>query len=355
MKNVQCLDFSDQIFYIGLDVHLKSWKVSILTEQLEHKTYSMDPDPKQLSKYLHRNFPGGNYIAAYESGFSGFSTQKQLELLGVSCIVANAADIPSSDKEKRHKNDRNDSRKIAKSLRAGQLEPIYVSDDEVLFDRSLIRHRSQIVKDITRVKLRIKSSLRFNGIAIPTLYQNNRWSKSFLNWLGTCPEIFGSLRITIDSHMQQLKTLIEQLTKVNHQFKKLSESSRYKEDVCLLMSIPGIGLTSAMIWSTELIDIHRFKKFDNLCGYVGLVPGERSSGDKQFMTHLDRRGNKNLRTLLIENSWIAVRKDPSLMKIYHSYSIRMDKNKAIVRIARKVLNRIRFILVNRTMYQTGIN
>ena len=66
--------FNDQSFYIGIDTHKKSWQVTILGEQYEHKTMSQNPDPELLAAYLKRNFPGGNYHTVYEAGFSGFGS-----------------------------------------------------------------------------------------------------------------------------------------------------------------------------------------------------------------------------------------------------------------------------------------
>jgi hypothetical protein len=66
------LDFSGQNIYVGFDVHLKDWKVTIMSETLVHKTFSQPPEPKVLHSYLVSNFPGGNYYSAYEAGFIGY-------------------------------------------------------------------------------------------------------------------------------------------------------------------------------------------------------------------------------------------------------------------------------------------
>jgi transposase len=108
-----------------------------------------------------------------------------------------------------------------------------------------------------------------------------------------------------------------------------------------------------MIWLTELIDIRRFKNLDHLSSYVGLVPGEHSSGEKHITTELDHRGNQVLRSLLIENSWAALRKDPALMMKYTELTKRMTGNRAIIRISRKLLNRIRYVLINEKEYEIG--
>jgi len=314
----------------------------------------MNPEPSILSKYLQSHFPNATYQAAYESSFCGFWIQKQLSQSGISCIVVHAADIPTSDKEKRHKNDRSDSRKIAKSLRAGQLEPIYVPDDIALDDRCITRYRKSIVKDITRNKNRIKALLYLFGIHMPHKYQKNRWSGSFINWLATHPDIQDSKRIILNRLLDQLSYSRNQLADVHKQYREMARSGRYCTPVRCLLSIPGIGLISAMTWILELVDIRRFPKFDNLCSYVGLVPSENSSGEKTTTGPLDNRGNRILRTALIESARVAARKDPDMSLTYLKLSNRMEKNKAIIRVARKLLNRIRFVLINEVEYQPQV-
>ena len=92
-----------------------------------------------------------------------------------------------------------------------------------------------------------------------------------------------------------------------------------------------------MVLLTEIIDINRFKSLDHLASYVGLIPGEDSSGEQERTTGISRRRNAHLRTLLIECSWVAVRKDPALIMSFNQLMKRMPKNRAIVRIARKLL------------------
>jgi len=66
------IDFKDKNLLIGLDVHKKSWSVTILVEGIEHRTFTQPPDPKSLYNYLRRMFPGGTYYSAYEAGFCGY-------------------------------------------------------------------------------------------------------------------------------------------------------------------------------------------------------------------------------------------------------------------------------------------
>ena len=102
---------------------------------------------------------------------------------------------------------------------------------------------------------------------------------------------------------------------------------------------------------TEIIDINRFKTLDHLASYVGLIPGEDSSGEQEKTTGLSRRRNAHLRAMLIECAWVVVRKDPAMLMAFNNLTHRMPKNRAIVRIARKLLNRIRYVLKNQEPYE----
>ncbi|KAA6309706.1 hypothetical protein EZS27_038857 [termite gut metagenome] len=90
------LNFAGQNIYIGIDVHLKSWSVTILTETLHHKTFLQPSNPSVLVSYLKHNFPGGIYHSAYEAGFSGLWVHYELTNMQINNIVVNPADIPST-------------------------------------------------------------------------------------------------------------------------------------------------------------------------------------------------------------------------------------------------------------------
>jgi transposase len=350
------LDFSGQNIYVGFDVHLKSWKVTIMTEKLTHKTFSQDPNPKLLHDYLKKNFPGGAYHSAYEAGFCGYWIHNRLKSFGINSIVVNAADIPTTHKEKVQKEDARDSRKIAKALRNGDLTPIHVPSLKTLEDRSLIRTRSTLVKDLARNKNRVKSFLYFHGIEMPEQFSktNGRWSKRFIEWLSSIEMVELSGKQALQTFVLSSTHIRASVLQTTKHIIELSKTEFYKEQVALLRSIPGVGLITAMTLLTELESIDRFKNFDELCGFIGLVPSTNSSGDNDIIGDITPRGHGVLRSAIIESAWVAARFDPALLKSYHDYCKRMEPNKAIIRIARKLLNRIRFVLKNKKQYVCSV-
>jgi len=351
------LNFSGQNFYIGIDVHKKQWHVTILGEQYEHKSMSQDSNSLVLSNYLARTFPGGVYHAVYEAGFSGFGICRELQSFGINCKVVHPADVPTSDKERKQKTDRSDSRKLAKILRDKDFEGIDVPEREVESYRALNRQRFRLVKDMSRVKNRLKSLLFQFGIEIPQRFNESstrHWSKVYLDWLKNLLVEQDSLRRVLDNYLQQGEFLRKQILLVNKQIRELSHSDYFNQNVQLLLSIPGIGLITAMTILTELYDIKRFSTLDQLCNFVGLVPSMHNSGEREITGKIIKRGRKEIKIMLIEASWDALRADQALMQKFNELSKRMNKNKAVIRIARKLLSRIRHVLINKEVYQLGI-
>jgi len=346
------IDFTGQNIYVGLDVHLKTWKVTIMTEKLTHKTFCQPPKPEVLHNYLINNFPGGTFHSAYEAGFCGYWIHNKLLKFGIKSIVVNPADIPTTGKEKVMKTDPRDSNKIARSLRNGDLKPIHVPSLTTLEDRTLVRTRATLVQDLTRYKNRMKSFLYFHGIEIPEIFikSQTHWSNRFVKWIEDVQMTESSGQGSLIALLDESKHLRSSILQVTKQIIELAKSDRYKESVEMLRTIPGIGLLTAMIILTEIETINRFANIDQLCGFIGLVPSTKSSGEKEIVGDITPRGHSKLRCAIIECAWIAARLDPALNKSYHDYCRRMESNKAIVRIARKLASRINFVLKNNQPY-----
>lgn len=347
----QKIDFTGSHIYVGIDVHLKSWNVSIFTQEFEHCTKSFVPETLQLVKYLRRTFPNGIYHCVYEAGFSGFWLYWELKSHGIDCMVVSPADVPTNDKERHYKTDKIDSRKLCRMLRSREIKGIYVPEREDLEDRLLVRLRGLLVKDLVRCKNRIKGLLHYYGIKIEDQKASSYWSKVFISWLENIQmnNISGkrALMIMIDE-LKYIRTRVTELTK---EIRTLATTSKYCERVENLTSIPGISTLSAMIIICELINIERFKTVDELLCYIGLIPMEHSSGEKEWKGQMSKRGNRSLKQILIECSWVAVKKDPSLLLAYKELTKRMKGVNAITRITRKLIRRIRYVLTTNTRYR----
>ncbi len=355
MKRVQInkLDFKGQNIYVGIDVHLKSWSVAVLSEHSVLKKFSQNPNAEALFKFLATSYPGAHYHSVYEAGFCGFWIHERLVSLGINNIVVNPADVPTMSKEKLRKTDAVDCSKLARELRSGTLKGIYVPNVETLEIRSLIRLRNSIVKDSTREKNRIKSLLHFYGIKIPeefTKHSVGNWSKRFLAWLRSVELSSEYGRKALDLHIEQYVRLRGMLLEETREIRKLSRTELFADSLKLITTIPGIGTTTGISLLTEIDKITRFASSEQLAAYIGLIPMCHSSGDKQGIGGITKRGHAYLRWILIQAARKAVQCDPAMTLFYEENCKRMHGNKAIVKVARKLVNRIYFVLKRKTEY-----
>lgn len=355
MLQVNQLDFSGQRIFVGIDVHKKSWKVCIRSGHMELKTYSQNPSATELIRHLKQNYPLATYEVVYEAGFCGFSYQRQLIEHGINCIVVHPADVPTNDKEKQRKSDIIDCRKLSKTLSEGSLEGIFIPGIEQQDDRGIIRAYHQFVKDQTRYKNRIKGFLNFQGITVDRDDEHDYkyWSKNFIKRLKELPLTVSS-RINLDLLIEGYEQARSMVLSATRQLRAIAKQQRHTTQIELLRSIPGIGEITALIIATEIGDINRFPKLEQLCDYIGLVPRTHSSADNDVVLGLTHRGHHKLRESIIEASWVAVRLDPAMTMAFGEYAKTMKKNKAIIKVARKLINRIRFVLKNQKKYVVAV-
>jgi len=349
------LNFEGQNIYVGIDVHLKSWSVAVLSENCILKKFSQNPDSKALHKFLTTNYPDASYYSVYEAGFSGFWTHEELIKLGINNIVVNASDVPTMMKEKLRKTDAIDCVKLARGLRSGDLTGIYTPQRDALEIRSLIRLRSQIVKDMTRDKNRIKAFLYFYGIKLPEQFDrpSTHWSKRFMQWLREIELLTPYGKKALDLHIKKAEYQRDLLLQETKAIRKLC-GGILKDEMKLITSVPGIGITIGISFLTEIGDIGRFKNAYQLAAYIGLIPMCHSSGEKENNGEMTIRKHTILRCYIIEAAWRAIRSDPAMTTAYEGYRVRMGANKAIVKIARKLVNRIFFVLKRKQEYVTCI-
>lgn len=353
-KETTALDFTGQVFNVGLDVHLRSWTNSVRSTGVALEGFRSAPDPQNLVKHMKRRYPGGTYVFGYEAGLCGFWIQRQFQQLGCECVVANPADVPTTDKERQAKTDPRDAAKIARELENQTISAIYVPCEQIERLRQLCRLRERLVSHSTRLKQRIKGYLALDGIKLPSNATCSHWSANFLQWVDDCVESSGRpecLVITLDELRQQ-RPRITETTRSLRALLKLVDRDHI---VGFLRTVPGIGFIAAVTLFTELADIHRFPKFDNLASFAGLVCGSRSSGENERHTGLTNRRNRYIRHILIESAWVAIRKDPDLFHTYSNACKRMKKARAIVPVARRLLKRIRCVWREQRPYRLEMN
>jgi transposase len=154
--------------------------------------------------------------------------------------------------------------------------------------------------------------------------------------------------------LEEIRGQRDLLLKIQRKLREKMRGERHIAQTKLVTSVPGFGVINATTLLLEIGDISRFKGFDSLNNYIGFNPGSQDSGDHEQSTGISSRKHNELRSLLVEAAWVAVRIDPAMRDAYRKLTQRMDGNKAIIRIARKLLRRLRTVLLTGVPYQKGI-
>ena len=160
--------FENNTVYVGLDVHKRSWNAAVYLNDQFVRNIHQPPTPQALHHYLTNSYPGATYVCAYESGKFGYWIQRQFKQCGITCLVVNPSDIPSTHKDEVYKTDSRDARGLGHALVCNQLKGIYVPTEDQEADRHLVRQRKKIWRDLVRCKNRIKGFFRLhrhNGTA----------------------------------------------------------------------------------------------------------------------------------------------------------------------------------------------
>ena len=354
LKLKQKVDFQGKTIYVGVDVHLRQWNVSIYLEKMYVKTFQQAAQVDALFQYLSLNYPGATFKVVYEAGFSGFGLYRALQSLGIDCIVVHAADVPQTHKDVHTKNDHNDSRRLAHTLCHDLLRGIYIPDPELESDRCLLRHRVRLQRDLKRCKNRVKSLLYLQGISLPEKFDNSRWSKAFINWLKSLEIPYTSAQKTMTYMIEQVSLIRQKQLEVLKSIRLLEKNPRFASNYQLLRKIPGIGPIVGMTLLTEIGNIKRFPDFYHFNSFIGFCPSEHSSGEDQRRGSMTPRHHSPLRELLIQSSWMAIKNDPALLLKYQNWKFKKDSQKAIIKVARSLLNRIYCLWIKNTEYEKGI-
>jgi len=343
-------DFKGQNFYIGLDVHKKSWTVTVRTLGLEVAHFTQIPDARQLARHLCNRYPGSRFISAYEAGFCGTSPHLSLCNEGIKNIIIHAADLPQTDKQKKNKTDLHDSRAIARYLESNLLTSIYIMPVEQQERRALYRLREAKVQDVTRCTNRLKSLLHYFGVQLPEEFKDKDYiSKCFLNWLCTVQLTTQQGTMALQQYINDLIYQRQQLLQITQKLRK-AIMTHFGESYTSLLTVPGVGAVTAMALLAETGDMERFNNPDEFASYLGLIPSEQSSGETTYSTRIQPRCNTHLRPILIEAAWIAIRKCPALLAYYKKHAGKNNK-KAIVKVARKIALIAKAVALKKNSYQ----
>jgi transposase len=256
--------------------------------------------------------------------------------------VANAGKLPWIGQAK-VKTDRQDVMKLAKLCAAGLIPQVWVPPVHVRELRMLFSHRRRLVKVSTLVKNRLQSVLHRQQLAAPPGEAFSQANRAWWEQLA----VSATERLHIRHDLAALQQVDEQLAEVEAELNRLSTSEPWASVMPYLMQLPGLGLITALTVLAAIGEVSRFESSKKLVGYAGLGASVHSSGETHRTGRITKTGRRDLRFVLVEAAWAAVEHHPYWKAEFARLARRMDENKAIVAIARRLLVAIWHVLTER--------
>jgi transposase len=338
-------DYTGKTVFVGIDVHKKTYSVTCICDGDIVKSDTLRATPQDLVHYLRKHFKNAQIKTVYEAGFSGFVLHRHLLKEGIDSLVVHAASVEISARD-RVKTDKRDSLKLATQLAARRLKGIHVPSVEREAYREVSRMREKVAGDKRRVGNRVKSLLYRQGLIGPEENPVVSWK-----WLQKVREFdcHAAVKICLDNWINLWRELASQLKSI--ELELATQAQADKELEVVYRSTPGIGPTHARLLANELGNMEQFKNEKQLFSFTGLTPSEHSSGEHKRQGHISRQGRSILRKTLVEASWIAIRRDKSLMDIFQRISATAGKKRAIIGIGRRLIGQVRSCFKSGELYR----
>ena len=286
--------------YIGLDVHKDQNQVAIADHgpEGEVRLYgSISNDLHALEKLV-RKLGGENTVLhfVYEAGPCGFVIARRLAQLGIDCMVVCPSLVPKKPSD-RIKTNRRDAMTLARLRRAGELKPIRVPDpaDEAI--RDLCRARTDAVKDQRASRFRLKAFLLRHGYKY---HGKSSWTAAHMRYLRELVLPDPAHKAVLEEYLLAITQATERIARYEQLLEPMARAWRWWPVVEALGALRGIQWLTATVLVAELGDFHRFGHPRQLMAYLGLVPGEYSSGEHRHQGSITKTGNSHARWFVVE-------------------------------------------------------
>ena len=325
--------------FAGLDVDKKSISVTFSDHQGLLKSMRMPYSVEHLVNHVRKHYGDKKVAFAYEAGPTGYGLYDGLVAQQYPCLIASPSMIPKAPGQ-RVKTNRLDSQSLSENLRGGQLKSIHVPTTLYRELRHLTQLRDVVVSEMVAMKQRIKSLLLMEGLEFPPAPPGSQWSFLVKDKLKKLP-CSSVVRFKLDQLLDNLEFGEKQILKSTREIRRFCQDDpELSQCTGYLKTLPGIGWIVASQMMARIGDWRQIKNIRQLPAFLGLVPTERSTGERTERGSITHSGDPRLRSKLIQASWSAIRQDGELREFFRTVARKHPRHLgpriAIVAVAHKL-------------------
>ncbi len=333
--------------HIGIDVHKNQSQICILTSDGELIEKRIVTDQGRFAAVLGSR-PRARILI--EASTESEWVARCLEGLGHEVIVADPNYLPMyGQRSRRVKTDRRDARALAEACRTGTYRSAHRTSDERRHLRGLLAVREALVRTRSRYISLIRALLRREGLRV-----RSGSAERFIERVAEV-EVPALIRQEIEPLLAVMDHLDTQIALADRQLATLANE---EGEIRRLCTVPGVGPVTATSVVATLDTAERFRGAHQVAAYLGLVPRERSSGEKQHKGRITKSGNNRTRYLLVEAAWVLLsrvkqaRAQP-LQAWAERIAARRGKRVAVVALARRLAGILYAMMRDGTEFDAG--
>ena len=286
--------------FVGLDVHEQSITLAVADSDgsVPSVIRRIPHDLNALVRALKDLAARGSLKVAYEAGSVGWGIYYKLTKAGFDCHVVAPALLPKRPGQR--KTDAEDAIHLARCLRSGDVKSIYVPDAEIEGLRAITRAREDALGSQQRARgqlrqFMVREGFRYEG--------KTAWTKGHLDWIRAQKFDHPAKAIARDEYVAEVEAAANRMARLTAQVEAAAKVSRLAPLIEAFQALRGVQLITAATIAAEIGDFQRFAKAKHFMSYVGLVPREKSSGEREWRGAITKAGNSHVRRVLGEAAW----------------------------------------------------
>lgn len=329
--------------YVGLDVHkkfvygvIKSKDGSTILER-KFKT-----EPNDMDLFL-INVRKGESKIALEACSCWQYTYDYLSEAGYNPVLSHPLGISALKKIRKH-TDPHDAHLLADLLRTNMLPLSYAVPWDIRVKRQITRHRHSLTDIRTEIKNKVRAILLRHGIH--DLPYDDAFCKKGIQYLQSL-DLPSCDRFEMDQYIELIQKLDEKRNEATAAIETIASDD---PNIRRVMTMPGMGHYNATTFVAEVGDIRRFEKGDKVASFAGLAPTVYQSGETHRTGHISKRGNSNLRHVMIQAANVGVQHDKTLKEMYQRLAHKKGHQKAVTAVARRMTTLLYVMLKNNIDY-----